>query len=298
MRKIQDITLKTPSIELQKAEIIAELQQDDVVRNFISIHHLAEAQIIEAANAFYEYQKYREAAASGSYQMPPDKFEGQLFINDYGKVEFGYRYTEQYQKLQQLQKYIHCLYMDEHMLSADIKDFAQYKYDSPVMAEVGRIAQSIRKGSMKESGLFIAGSNGVGKTHMLMALAKEYAARQQSTTIIFVPEFIRQLKQNPYQANDMITKLQKAAVLMLDDIGSEMQTSFSRDEVLLPIINARLNNNKTTYFSSNFTLADLEQHFTQTQYGEKEPLKAKRMMERITALSTYVELLGENRRRQ
>ncbi|HFK9986324.1 TPA: primosomal protein DnaI, partial [Enterococcus faecium] len=49
-------------------------------------------------------------------------------------------------------------------------------------------------------------------------------------------------------------------------------------------------------FSSNFTMDELEQHLSVTQRGDEEPLKAKRIMERIRYLTKEIEMTGRNRR--
>lgn len=43
-------------------------------------------------------------------------------------------------------------------------------------------------------------------------------------------------------------------------------------------------------------MKELEQHLSVTQRGEEEPLKAKRLMERIRYLAQEIELTGRNRR--
>ncbi len=72
---------------------------------------------------------------------------------------------------------------------------------------------------------------------------------------------------------------------MIDDIGAESMTSWIRDDVFkrnLAIPNART---ISYFFSSNLDLKALEEHLTVTQRGEQEPLKARRIMERVRYLS-------------
>ena len=61
--------------------------------------------------------------------------------------------------------------------------------------------------------------------------------------------------------------------------------------------NIRMAERLPTFFTSNFNFSDLEHHLTYTQRGEKEAVKAARIMERIRMISTPVQLEGENRRR-
>jgi primosomal protein DnaI len=52
-----------------------------------------------------------------------------------------------------------------------------------------------------------------------------------------------------------------------------------------------------TFFSSNFNMLQLEnEHLRVTQRGEDEPLKAKRIMERVRFLAKEINMIGKNRR--
>ena len=51
------------------------------------------------------------------------------------------------------------------------------------------------------------------------------------------------------------------------------------------------------FFSSNFDMKQLEnEHLRTSQRGEDEPLKAKRIMERIRYLAKEINMTGKNRR--
>ena len=83
--------------------------------------------------------------------------------------------------------------------------------------------------------------------------------------------------------------------LLLDDIGAEKVTEWSRDEILGTILQYRMNNNKVTFFTSNLSLKELELNLAGTKW-EIDVIKARRIIERIKYLSTEMQLLGENRR--
>jgi len=84
-------------------------------------------------------------------------------------------------------------------------------------------------------------------------------------------------------------------VLILDDIGAEQSSPWMRDEILQVILQHRMQENLPTFFTSNFSFADLERHFASSKNGD-ETWQAKRVMERIKFLAQEVRLEGENRR--
>ena len=54
-----------------------------------------------------------------------------------------------------------------------------------------------------------------------------------------------------------------------------------------------MNNYKTTFFTSNFTIEELERHLS----NDVEQVKASRIIERIKVLTDDIEIEGENRRK-
>ncbi len=79
-------------------------------------------------------------------------------------------------------------------------------------------------------------------------------------------------------------------MLLLDDIGAEHITQWSRDEVIEPIIQYRMDEKLPTFFTSNFDYDGLEKHFT----INGETVYAKRIIERIKFLSKEVQLRCKN----
>ncbi|RHW40706.1 primosomal protein DnaI [Neobacillus notoginsengisoli] len=153
-------------------------------------------------------------------------------------------------------------------------------------------------GDRKPKGLYLYGEFGVGKSYLLGAIANELAKKKISSMIVYVPELLREMKNSiaDNSLNDKIDALKREPVLMLDDIGAEAMSSWTRDEVLGPILQFRMLENLPTFFSSNFDFQGLEHHLTYSQRGEEEKVKARRIMERIRYLSEPVKLDGPNRR--
>ncbi len=95
---------------------------------------------------------------------------------------------------------------------------------------------------------------------------------------------------------EKLDAVKRSPILMIDDIGADAMSSWIRDEVFGVILQYRMQEQLPTFFSSNFTMDELEQHLSVTQRGDEEPLKAKRIMERIRYLTKEIEMTGRNRR--
>ena len=155
-------------------------------------------------------------------------------------------------------------------------------------------------GELPKRGLYIYGPFGIGKSFILGALANELANRGVKTIIVYVPEFLREIKQSiqDQTLNEKIDFVKKAQVLILDDFGAEAMSAWTRDEVLGTILQHRMAEQLPTFFTSNLSYDELENHLTYTQRGDKDLVKASRIMERIKMVSTDIKLSGENRRKK
>ncbi len=205
---------------------------------------------------------------------------------------------EMHDERRKLQNLIQSVYIPKDVLQATMKDFA---LDDGGRLEAINLALEFVAGyeeGKMQKGLYLYGPFGVGKTYILGAIANELAKRHVSSMIVYVPEFFRELK-GSIQNNTLDEKLdavKKVPVLMLDDIGAESMSSWVRDDILSPILQYRMQENLPTFFTSNFNFEELTHHFTYSQRGEAEQMKARRIMERIKYVTTPVELKGKNRR--
>jgi len=155
-----------------------------------------------------------------------------------------------------------------------------------------------KKNTFKK-GLFLHGSMGTGKTFAMCAIANELAKRGVGCAVVYFPELIASIKagfNDDNNSNATIENLRDVPVLMIDDIGSEVVTSWMRDEILGRILNHRMMHELPTFFTSNFNFEQLQDHYSHTNRNEYEPVKAARILERIKALASPVEMTGKNYR--
>lgn len=148
----------------------------------------------------------------------------------------------------------------------------------------------------KPKGLYLTGSFGSGKTYMISALFNEMAKKGIRSCLIYYPEFLRSLKAS-FQTNysDKFEYIKKVPLLLLDDIGAENCSAWSRDEVLGPILQYRMESHLPTFFTSNLSLDELETALAITT-SNADKVKARRIIERIKQLTITIELVSKNRR--
>ena len=104
------------------------------------------------------------------------------------------------------------------------------------------------------------------------------------------------MKEDFSLVEDKLKYLQNVDILLLDDIGAENVTVWGRDEILGTILQYRMNNKLTTFFTSNLNIQELETHLSITKNSE-DKVKSRRIIERIKQLTDDLELISENRRK-
>ena len=147
-------------------------------------------------------------------------------------------------------------------------------------------------------GVYLYGNPGTGKSYLMKGICNYYAKSNKSVSFVQVPLLIQELKQfmmdNEYRQRVM-NHLRYSDVLVLDDIGAESITQWTRDEILLPILDERMNKGMKTYFTSNYSMEELEQQYRLAN-KPNNTIASLRILERIRTLSKPVELSGKSRR--
>lgn len=145
-----------------------------------------------------------------------------------------------------------------------------------------------------EKGLFLYGDTGVGKTYLMALYANQQAKRGYSVCFVTMSRLLNEIKQTFNYKSDtevetIMSQLSTCDLLVLDDIGSEAVTQWSRDEILFTILNNRMEANRMTCFTSNLDEASLRQFYLEAGKVEDE-IKSERLMERFLVLAEFFEL--------
>lgn len=217
------------------------------------------------------------------------------------KIKFGYKMCKKQEKLINENKYLENIYsydIPEAIRKASMKDI--YTDDKNRFNTVKWINKFIKEYNKNPhcKGLYLSGSFGSGKTYLISAMFNELAKQSVKSAIVFWPEFLVYLKslfgKEEYQ--EIINKIKKTPLLLIDDIGAETTTSWSRDEVLSPILQYRMQEELPTFFTSNLSIDLLEKHLSVSKDGIEE-VKAKRIIERVNQLTEKQDLISKNYRK-
>lgn len=277
---------------------------DPVIKSLLSSNpQLTRSDIDKNLMKLYEYTtQSKQCAECKSLQSCKNILPGytpKLTVEN-NEVHLAYTKCQNkmaYESTRNSEDLIKSLYMPREILEASLEKI----YSDPVRSKA--IRESIKfieeaKFNVPAKGIYFYGPFGVGKTYFLGAIANALKKYHISSMIIYMPEFVREIRDSikDDSINDKINYFKNADVLMFDDIGAETQSAWFRDEVLGSILQYRMMERLPVFFTSNYSLDQLEVQLSETTRGGIEEVKAGRIMERIRQVSKEIPLFGDNYR--
>jgi len=230
-----------------------------------------------------------------------NKVRGYAYLpcNIDGRLEFGYtacKYLKEVNSLNKFSKNVTLIGASAYLKDAKMKDI--YTSDKNRFECIKWLKNFIDNYPNVRKGLYLCGNFGCGKSYLIASCFNELAKKDVKSVIVFWPYFLTELKSlfGDSEYNYKINLVKNTPLLLIDDIGAENLSDWGRDEILCPILNARMESGLPTFFTSNLDLDLLEQHLSVSKSGV-DKLKAKRIMERIYQVSDNLKIVGENYRR-
>lgn len=172
------------------------------------------------------------------------------------------------------------------------KTFADYKVDASNANAV--------KGAKTLQSLYIFGSPGTGKTFLAAIMGNEFLKMGKSVMFTDTPSLLDQIKstfdrETEVTLENVMDKLAKVDVLILDDLGTETPTQWAVERLYL-VINARYNAQKPLIVTSNYDLQQAAERMNKPKNGEIG-VTGSRIASRIRGLCKVVQVGGADRRR-
>lgn len=203
-------------------------------------------------------------------------------------------YLKQHRRILAHQQYYIDPKLSEGQLLIDITNLNITKENDAYKRLLMKITALLMESENKK-GMYLCGKPGVGKSYLAAGITNYYARQNIRVGFIHVPTLIGDLKLmfHDREAQEQhLKQIRNVPVLVLDDIGGESVTAWSRDEVMLSLLDYRMEHHLLTFFTSNYKMPELKQ-----RYALNEPMAAERLEERIRTLATEEFMSGNSRRK-
>ncbi len=299
MKKIEDF-YEIDNTKLQQSFITALKNKD--FKEFVNTLDIKDETLMKYTSNLEEASvEYHNCKNCKSLSTCKNNMKGYKYtpLKEKDIITFSYEMCPKKEKEEDTlayQKNLELFDMPKEIKEANFKDI--YKDDKNRLPIIKYFKEFIDEYNKKDKpkGLYLNGSFGSGKTYLIAALFNEMAKKDIRSVLIYYPEFLRSLKSSfNSDYSEKFNYIKKVPLLLLDDIGAENTSAWSRDEVLGPILQYRMEEHLPTFFTSNLTLQELEKNLSITT-GGVDKVKARRIIERIKQLTVNMELISKNRR--
>lgn len=149
--------------------------------------------------------------------------------------------------------------------------------------------KSFLSGFSTEAGnLLLYGNTGVGKTFLTNCIAKELLDRAYTVVYLTSVKLFDILEMNKFdrdisrtEKNASLSYILASDLLIIDDLGTELNNSFTSSQ-LYHCIDTRLTNRRSTIISTNLSFDDLREHYSE------------RIFSRITSNYSLLKITGDD----
>lgn len=147
----------------------------------------------------------------------------------------------------------------------------------------------------KNHGFIIQGPARSGKSTLAGFLIRNLSKNGYTCGYIHFPTFLLDLKNSfgDYGNDNNVESLRQLDYLVIDDLGGENVTAWSRDEVLSSIITYRMQNQKPIFFTSEYSQEDLVKLYSLKPKDPRDRIKVERLINGIFTMSLPLKIKGK-----
>ena len=168
----------------------------------------------------------------------------------------------------------------------NILDESQKRFilDNPQLLGLEYIKKIIQiQNNDNVSGVYLKVSNSKIRLKIIQSLAYNLLLNHKVSIVKF-SDLLKNIKSEfKTSGNETYNLLLDSEILIVDGLGNEAITSWSRDEILLSILDNRLQNDKVTILCSEFSIEDLRKIY---KIGYNDDVKANQLVEKIKDINS------------
>lgn len=288
MQSLQDLHLfdDDQNFQKQKEESINELIKDPYIMKVLSDGQVGRDFIEENWVEFLDFQEDMQKCKDcrGLYQchkVSKGMKQAVHVENHHLKtILVPCKYGKEILEKQNILSHITVSNVSDDLLLSDLKSIKDIM-NKELASTIDHFLSNTSK-----KGLFICGPSGCGKSTLAGFLTRSLAKKGYHLGYVHFPTYLIDLKNSfsEFGNDNNIEELRNVDYLVIDDLGGENVTGWSRDEVLAAVLTYRNQNKKITLFTSQYTQDDLIKIYT-LKKDAREKIKVERLLNTIFTMS-------------
>ena len=171
--------------------------------------------------------------------------------------------------------------MDERLRDISFDGFQQTKDNAYNLKLCLRYAKHFDEMMAKNQGLLFYGGVGTGKTFAAACIANHLLSLRVPVVMTSFVKLLETMQGFSEDDGALIARLNREKLLIIDDLGTELNNSFINSQLFL-CINERILNKKSTIISTNLSLEQINRSYTE------------RVFSRIIQSYTLLHIYGED----
>ena len=246
-------------------KLLADLKADQDVYESLKPLHLTNKEVRDNVGKLHDYQEdFNTCKACPGFDKCPKKNK-HISISVY--KEGGYIET----RSEPCKKLLKEIEIESKYLAKDfvpewrnsrLKNLDLSENRRPLIKEF----VNITKGKSNKW-LFVKGNHKVGKSFVLVTFANEFVELGLGkVAVINAAKQFKNLADIAYSDKEgfksTIELLSTVPLLVIDEFGQEYKNEFIRDQIVIPVLNARAHSELPTFFSSEFTIKEMQQLYS------------------------------------
>lgn len=291
MQNLQDLHLfdDNQSFQKQKEESINELMNDVDIMKVLSNgqvgRNFVEENWVEFLDFQEDMQKCKNCMGLQQCHKVSKGMKQVVHVENQSlkTILVPCKYGKEILEKQNILSHITVSNVSDELLLSDLKSIKDIM-NKELASVIDRFLSNV-----SQNGLFICGPSGCGKSTLAGFLTRSLAKQGYRLGYVHFPTYLIDLKNsfNEFGNDNNIEELRNVDYLVIDDLGGENVTSWSRDEVLSAVLTYRSQNKKVTLFTSQYSKDDLIKIYT-LKKDAREKIKVERLLNTIFTMSVPI----------
>lgn len=177
--------------------------------------------------------------------------------------------------------------MDDRLADANFENFQQTKQNSRHLRLCRRYAECFNEMMEKNQGLLFYGGVGTGKTYAAACIANYLLSRRRSVVMTSFVKLLESMMNFKEDDSVLISRLNRAKLLIIDDLGAERSTDFALEKVY-NIVDSRYRAKLPVILTTNLSMDELMQ---------ATDIRYTRIYDRIFEMCYPLEFVGRSWRK-